>query len=410
MKTHTHRPSRSSGVSPAVSTAVLASVTVALGILLMAVSFNWFGASATDLTQKTDRAIHLVRTSGMLVFEMVKYPLAVEERSVTLRNVAKVDLCVVRLELIRADGSIGGQYPTPPQRWLRCGGAGGFNPIPPKGSLTITGDRLPSCPDCFFAERVKLRVWYIALNVYDQDNPEVSADEMQFVETLIIYPGLASPEACVPPEGAPSVFLASMDPLTRASDPPGEIPSDRPDKLYVSFRHAKPLTSTPQTFTFAFTGSDSSGSLTGDLRVDISSEQRVSGPMASIRAPFTVTASSGTYTVIPNTFYFGAYNDPSAGLIHVSGIGLITQFRTWIGSDPIVTTVVVELAKQNFDAVATVPIRIRLIDCNGNVLADVGPRTVTVPAGVEFDRFFVDLPSSQPVLAFKVYTVEVRVG
>jgi hypothetical protein len=89
----------------------------------MAVSFNWFGASATDLTQKTDRAIHLVRTSGMLVFEMMKYPLDGEERSVTLRNVAKVDLCVVRQELIRADGSIGGQYPSPPQRWLRCGGA-----------------------------------------------------------------------------------------------------------------------------------------------------------------------------------------------------------------------------------------------------------------------------------------------
>jgi hypothetical protein len=132
--------------------------------------------------------------------------------------------------------------------------------------------------------------------------------------------------------------------------------------------------------------------------------------MASIRVPFTVTASSGTYTVIPNTFYFGAYNDPSAGLIHVSGIGLITQFITWIGSDPIVTTVVVELAKQNFDAKATVPIRIRLIDCNGNALAEVGPHMVTVPAGVEFDRFFVDLPLSQQVLAFKVYTVEVRVG
>jgi hypothetical protein len=75
-----------------------------------------------------------------------------------------------------------------------------------------------------------------------------------------------------------------------------------------------------------------------------------------------------------------------------------------------VTTVVVELAKQNFDVNATVPIRIRLIDCNGNALADVGPHMVTVPAGVEFDRFFIDLPLSQPVLAFKVYTVEVRVG
>jgi hypothetical protein len=72
--------------------------------------------------------------------------------------------------------------------------------------------------------------------------------------------------------------------------------------------------------------------------------------------------------------------------------------------------VVVELAKQNFDAVANVPIRIRLIDCNGNVLADVGPRYVRVPAGVEFYRDFVDLPLSQPVLALKVYTVEVRVG
>ena len=408
-RSRSHASSRSSGVSPAVSTTILASVTVALGILLIAVSFNWFGASSTDLTEKTDRAIHLVRTSGMLVFEMVKYPLDVDERSVTLRNVATVDLCVVRLELIRADGSIGGQYPAPPQRWLRCGGAGGFDPIPPRDSLVITGSQLPDCPECFFAERVKLRVWYIARNIYNQDDPEVSADEMQFVEALIIYPGLASPEVCIPPEGTPAVFLASVDPLTRAADPPGEIPSARYDKLYVSLRHANPLVSTPQTFTFKFAGSDSSGILTGDLRVDTSSEQAVGGPMDSIRAPFWVMASSETYTVIPNEFYFGAYNDPSAGLVHVSGIGLITQYITWIGSYPIVTTVVVELAKQNFDVDATVPIKVQLIDCKGNVLADVS-RAVRVPAGIEFDRFFIDLPLSSPILAFKVYVVEVWVG
>ncbi len=376
---------------------------------MMAVSFNWFGTSTRDLTQETDRAIHLVRTSGMLVFEAVKYPLDVDERNVVLRNVATVDLCVVRLELIRANGSIGGQFPPPPQRWLRCGGAGGFDPIPPRDSLTIAGTQLPSCPDCFFAERVKLRVWYIARNMYNQDNPEFSADEMQFVETLILYPGLISPEACVPPEGAPAVFLASVDPLTRAADPPGEIPSARHDKLYVSLRHADPLTSTPQTFTFTITGSDSSGSITGNLRVDTSSEQPVGGPLPSIRAPFRVIASSGSYTVIPNEFYFGAYNDPMAGLVHVSGIGLITQHVSWIGDYPIVTTVVVELAKQNFDVGVTVPVRIRLIDCKGNVLAETS-RSVNVPAGVEFDRFFIDLPSSPPILAFKVYTVEVLVG
>ncbi|MEM2232334.1 MAG: hypothetical protein QXP81_02200 [Nitrososphaerota archaeon] len=410
-KSRSHRSSPSSGVSPAVSTAILASVTVAIGILLMAVSFNWFGASATDLTQKTDRSIHLVRTSGMLVFEMVKYPLDVDKRNVRLRNIATVDLCVVRLELIREDGSIGGQYPSPPQRWLACGRAGGLDPIPPKGSLDLPGTKLPGCPTCFFGERTKLRVWYIARNLYDQNNPEVSADEMQFVETVIIYPGLVNPEVCVPPEGTPAVFLASVDPVTNADN--GEIRPQRSDKLYVSFRHASPSVSTPQSFTFVLADRDSSGVITSDLRIDTSAEQpvRVTPPesLGSIIAPFSVDVSSPTYTVIPNRFYFGSYNHPSAGVVHVSGVRLITQFFAWVGEEPIVTTVMIELAKKEYDVPATVPLRLKLIDCNNNVLAQV-TTTVTIPSGVQFDSFFIDLPTEEPVLAFKVYRVEVEVG
>lgn len=402
-----HRSSRSSGVSPAVSTAILASVTIALGILLMAISFNWFGASASDLTQKTDRSIHLVRTSGMLVFEMVKYPLDVEKRNITLRNVARVDLCVVRLELIREDGSIGGQNPSPPQRWLTCGRAGGLNPVPPEGHITLTGTQLPSCPACFFGERTKLRVWYIARNLYNQDDPEVSADEMQFVETVIIYPGLVNPEVCIPPEGTPAVFLASIDPITNVDN--GEIRPQRTDKLYVSFKHANPRVSTGQPFTFKLTGYSGSGILDADLRVDTSAEQAVRGSMDSITPPFQIEVSSPTYTVIPNAFYLGSYDHPTAGLVHVSGIGLITQYIAWIGEEPVVTTVVVELAKSEYDVPATVPLKIQLIDCNNAVLAQV-VTTVSMPSGVQFDRFFVDIPSSDPVLAFKVYQVKVEVG
>jgi hypothetical protein len=151
---------------------------------------------------------------------------------------------------------------------------------------------------------------------------------MQFVETLIIYPGLASPEACVPPEGTPSVFLASVDPLTMAADPPGEIPSDRPDKLYVSFRHAKPLTSTPQTFTFAFTSSDSSGRIEPLMRTMLFK-------VASFKAEVP-GAGSVVLCLPPENWLFVDYVDPIETLVYQGntlggeGVGRVNRVQVLV--------------------------------------------------------------------------------
>ncbi len=390
--------SKAAGVSPVLSSVILAAVTLAVGLLLVSLATSWFAVNAVDTTQQTDKGIALVRTSGLLTFELVRYTSREDLRLVVLRNIAPQDLCITRIELIREDGSLGGAWPRPPGRWAACG-TDGLASIAPQQKAELTSAELPECPSCSFAERTKLRIWYIAETLYNNDSPELSADEMRYVETIIVYPGARIGSPCTLPEGTRWTTIASVDPMTNFltgafSNPPN-------NRFAVLINHADPLTLSSQRFGFILQDSDSSLSLTADLRVGVTYEQYVGG-VTEIETPFTLVIDGASYIAIPSNFRFGALPDRS---VHVSGIGLITQYITYISDRPVVTAIQVEVGKH--DNPATFQLTVVLRDCVGELLARL-TRTVSLPAGVQWETTYLDLPA--PLDIADVYYVEVELS
>jgi hypothetical protein len=389
---------KSAGVSPVLSSVILAAVTLAVGLLLVSLATSWFAVNALDTTQQTDKGIALVRTSGLLTFELVRYTSREDLRLVVLRNIAPQDLCITRIELIRQDGSLGGAWPSSPGRWVACG-PDGLAPIAPQQKAELTSAELPECPSCFFGERTKLRIWYIARTLYNSDQPELSADEMKFVETIIVYPGARIGSPCALPEGTRWTTITAVDPMTNFltgafSNPPN-------NRFSVLINYANPLTLSPQTFKFGLEDGDSSLSLTTDLRVGVTYEQHVGG-VTGIETPFNLVIEGDSYIPIPSNFRFGALRDRS---VHVSGIGLITQYIAYISDQPVVTAIQVEVGKH--DNPATFQLTVVLRDCVGELLARL-TRTVSLSAGVQWETTYLDLPA--PLDITDVYYVEVELS
>jgi hypothetical protein len=386
------------GVSPVLSSVILAAITLAVGLILVSLATSWFAINATDTTQKTDKGIALVRTSGLLAFELVRYTSREDLRLIVLRNISPLDLCVTRIELIRQDGSLGGAWPSPPARWVACG-SGGLDPISPQEKAEFTSSELPTCSSCFFGERTRIRIWYIARTLYDNANPELSADEMRYVETLIIYPGTRIGRPCALPEGTRWAAFTSVDPVTNFLT--GSFSNPPNNRFSVLISYARPLTLSTQQFEFQLADQDSSQTLTADLRVGVTYEQFVGG-VIGIGTPFDLSVVGSSYIPIPSHFKFGALPDRSA---HVSGIGLITQYISYISDNPVVTTIQVEIGKQ--DEPATFRLNVVLRDCAGNLLADMS-RTVSLPAGIQWDTTYLDLPA--PLDITDIYHVEVTLS
>ncbi len=386
----------SRGVSPVISSVILAAITLAVGLLLVSLATSWFAINATDTTQKTDKEIAIVRTSGLLAFELVRYTSREDLRLIVLRNISPLDLCVTRIELIRQDGSLGGAWPSPPDRWVACG-SGGLDPISPQEKAELTSSELPTCSSCFFGERTRIRVWYIARTLYDNANPELVADKMRYVETLIIYPGTRIGSPCALPEDTKWAAFTSIDPMTNYltgafSNPPN-------NRFSVLISYARPLTLSTQQFEFQLADQDSYQTLTADLRVGVTYEQSVGG-VIGIGTPFDLSVVGSSYIPIPSHFKFGALPDRRA---HVSGIGLITQYISYISDQPVVTTIQVEIGKH--DEPMTLRINVILKDCMGSLLADLS-RTISLPEGAQWETTYLDLP--EPLDITDVYYVEVK--
>ncbi|MCS7095255.1 MAG: hypothetical protein NZ988_05580 [Thaumarchaeota archaeon] len=374
------------GISPAVATAILAGVTLFLGILLITLSAGWFSVNATDLNLQANREIQLIKTSGLLVFESVRYAANSASRSATVRNVSEVELCVTRVELIRENGILAGVWPTSPEGWARCDPTG-LNPIMSRQSLNLsaTDGTLPPCIDCSPGERIRLRVWYIARSLYDQNNPVNSADEMRFTETLIVFPGTRRVGMCTANLGSRYVVLSSIDPLTNYNN--GRIMDSPNDKLYLGFSHSTPATDNPVHFGVKLVGRDNVVVvISSNLRIDVPYEQAIAGA-AGISTPFSAYAS-GYYQPVPWEFYFDRTDD---GVLHVSDIRLITQYRSYLSEFPILTSVQLTLGKLYGVAVHDRPVNVYLTDCNGVRLATL---SITISAGSEEEwiTVFIDVP------------------
>ncbi|MCS7118155.1 MAG: hypothetical protein NZ957_05170 [Thaumarchaeota archaeon] len=387
------------GISPAVATAILASVTLFLGILLITLSTGWFSVSATDLNLQANREIQLIRTSGLLVFESVRYAANPANRSAIVRNVSEVELCVTRVELIHENGTLAGVWPTPPVRWARCDPTG-LNPIRSKQSLELSATRgtIPPCIDCSPGDRIRLSVWYIARSLYDQNDPANSADEMRFTETVIVFPGTRRVGMCTANLGSRYVVLSSIDPLTNYNN--GRIMDSPNDKVYFGFSHPTPATDNPVHFGVKLVGRDNVVVISGDLRIDVPYEQAIGGA-AGISTPFMAVVS-GSYQPVPWEFYFDRTDD---GVLHVSDIRLITQYRTYLSEFPILASVQLTLGKLYGVVVHGLIVKVYLTDCNGNLLTTL---SFTISAGREEEwiTVFIDVPEIIEVT--ELARVEVR--
>lgn len=391
------------GVSPVVATAILASVTLFLGVLLMTLGAGWFSVSATELNQQANREIQLIRSSGLLVFEMVRYAADPNNRNATVRNVSELELCVTRIELIREDGSLSGSWPRPPTRWLRCDPPD-LRPLRPRQNLTLSGrdQTLPGCPNCRAGERVKLRVWYVPRSLYDRNNPENSADEMRFVETLIVFPGNRTVGRCTLNLGNRFVVLSSIDPITYNFN--GSFLRPPNDRLFLGFSHPTPPPQTGQPFPFkvGLYGRENIRTLYGDLRIDLPYEQPLSGAHG-MSTPFLAEVSGHEYRPVPWMFYFDRTAD---GLLHVSDIRLFTQYHAYLSEYPILTSVQVTLGKLDGVSVSR-KVYLSLYDCNDVALVK---REIMISAGPEEEWITVFIDITEVIEVTELAKVEVLLG
>jgi hypothetical protein len=362
---------------------ILASATVALGIVVWGFAAGWFGVSLYDLTRNVNRDVLLIKTSSQLAFEFVNYTST--DRSVIVRNIAKVPLTITRVEIVSMDGQLKDYRP------VTGIGYANLTRVEPGQAAVLGADVLPPCPTCQSRERLRMRIWYVASSLFDEANPQLSIDEMRYSETLFVYPELGVVSVCPLPESG-WIMVNIVDPATYFSS--GKIPGPPFNKIYIRTPKASSLADVDAMI--QVTNSSGEVAYASSRIKSISNElQTFSGPFSGFQVPLKIDISTSELQVIQHEWVMGGI----PGKAHASGVTL------WYDAQEFVDVVEVEMGVN--DAIGgRYRIVVTLYDC---LDAPVGQGSVTVsfPIGVYSDSVFVDI--SPPVKMENVYKVEVRV-
>jgi len=157
--------------------AILASVIVALGLVLMYVSISWMQAYGVDVAEEFDKHLQLMRMA--LIIEAVNY--SDTKAIIYLRNISKynVSISICKVELISLDKSMVVNS-TPVE---------GFKEL---ARLEISGDLLnmdaPTCPSCNPREALAYRVWYISSEVLGRSRGELDPSITRIAEFAFLKP------------------------------------------------------------------------------------------------------------------------------------------------------------------------------------------------------------------------------
>lgn len=362
---------------------ILASATVALGIVVWGFAAGWFGTSIYDLTKNVNRDILLIRTSSQLSFEFVNY--SATGRSVILRNIAKVPLTITRVEIVSMTGQLKDYRP------VTGIGYANLTRAEPGQSVVLGADVLPPCPTCQSRERLRMRVWYIASALFDETNPQLSIDEMRFSETLFVFPETGVVSVCPLPESG-WIMVNIVDPATYFSS--GKIPGPPWNRIYIRTPKASSLAEIDAILTVT----NSSGEVayaSSRIKSISNSLQTFYGPFSGFQVPLNVKIDATGFQVIQHEWILGGI----PGKAHASAVTL------WYDAEEFVDVVEVEMGVN--DALGgRYRIVVTLYDC---LDAPVGQGSVTVnfPLGVYSDSVFVDI--NPAVKMENVYRVEVRV-
>ncbi len=361
---------------------ILASATVALGIVVWGFATGWFGVSLYDLTKNVNRDILLIKTSSQLSFEFVNYTST--WRSVTVRNIARVPLTITRIEIVSMDGQIRDYRP------VTGIGYDNLTRVEPGQAAVLGPDLVPPCPTCQSKERLRMRIWYIASSLFDESNPQISVDEMRFSETLFVFPESGVVSVCPLPENWMMVNI--VDPVTYFSS--GKIPGPPFNKIYIRTPMASSLADVDATI--RVTNSSGEVAYASTYIKSISNSlQSFTGPFSGFQVPLIIEISATGFDVIQREWIIGGL----PGKAHVSGVTL------WYDAEKFVDVVEVELGVN--DAVGgRYRVVVTIYDCRDMAVGQ-GSVTVNFPTGIYSDSVFIDI--SPAVGMENVYKVEVRI-
>ncbi|MCX7796954.1 MAG: hypothetical protein N2380_10635 [bacterium] len=365
-----------------VEVAVIASLTLILGLFLMGISAGLFFNTTLDLTEETDRNIQLLR--GILFIENVKYSeINGEEYAyLYLRNIAKqyIDLTVVRVELIISrNNTLYDSIPDTPT---------GF------GNLTKlkTGEKKiiesPICPSCMKGEVLIYRVWYISSDMYNVENPLMSINDMLYVEAKIAKPIGAEMSLKCPLPRDNWVIVDYVDPVTGAMF--GRISSLDP---VISIRPSLASTQANDvSFTITVREIEGAGSGSGSATLNIPTIrlERIRGVYGGLQTPMKIFVYSD-WNIIQKEWVLGGIPEK----IHVSSV-----FLQWSRVDRTLEGIMLELG---YGEVGSYTVTIILKDCEQDVI-----QTFSLPISVdkinEFEVKFI--PVSTQIRIDQVYFVE----
>jgi len=358
---------------------VLAALTVAVGVFVLAASAGWLGATLQATTREANKSVLLVKTSAQLAFEGVHITSA--ERKVVLRNIADVSLLVTRVEVVGLDGGLKASYPPV--------GFAKIVEIPPSENATLREDVVPPCPSCGPLSPLRLRVWYIASPLFEEDNPLASADEMRYVETLFNNPpGEATPRCPLPSNW---MTVDVVDPVTYFDT--GKIPSSPNNQVYIRFPRAS--TSTYVSVDIQVIDVNNNWGTGSRVVESVSNElQAFTGSFENFQSPLRILIFGAGYEVIQREWVLGGIPNKA----HASGVTL------W--SDAVWNVGVLEVELGVNDLVGgRYVVTALLYDCNGDLLASRSV-TISVPVGIFSDQVFIDVP---PTPLTDIAKVEIRV-
>ncbi len=346
---------------------LLTALTVGVGVFILAVASGWLGVSLQSSTNEANRAILLVKTSAQLSFERVFY--TGDVRNVTVRNIADVPVVVTRIEIVSPSGSLKASFPS-----------NGFTRIAelqPQQAIELDRSSVPACSSCTSLETLRLRVWYVAAGLFNEENPILSVDEMRYVETVFVHPPVGAPARCPLPSNWMMVDV--VDPVTYTDS--GKIPPPPNNKVYVRFPYASASDSTTVDLQ-VIDAMGEYGFATSDVQTISNVLQPFAGSFSGLQVPLTVRVLSAGYDVVQEEWVFGGI----PGKAHASGVTL------WSDANMNVNVVEVELGVNDVVG-GNYRVTVTLYDCNGVQLVSRSV-TVRIPRGIFTDSVFIDIPST----------------